>query len=215
MAESISSSSDGDSDSKKRKRSKDHKSEKKHKKEKKDKKESHEEIAKDQQISEEDYYLKSSEFKYWLRTQKKITFDTLTSSKSKKLFGNFVKLWNSKRLSQDFYTGLTLEARADASSYTQHKWGFAKNLSKQDSRVLEAAKDSVQVATNTGDEPGNTKRRREGHLKSELNATSWNAATELVREHQEREAEKLNELRKSLGLKPGQKITIAPRPSLI
>ncbi|CAM9676050.1 unnamed protein product, partial [Chrysoparadoxa australica] len=59
----------------------------------------------EEQISEEDYFKKSNEFKAWLLESKRTAFETLTSEESHAYFNKFVKYWNRGDLSSMYYTG--------------------------------------------------------------------------------------------------------------
>ena len=220
------------------KKEKKHKKDKKHKKEKQSKRgEGSGATIPDALISEDDYYLKAPELKYWLLTEKQLTFDSLTAKESRSMFRKFVKCWNEGRLDLAFYNGLPSQTLEASASYTAHKWGFAKKLSSRDAAILESTKDSVSVATHVttkapalrysagshgggtrvqiparADGPSGLKRGRDGEGSG---GGGWSASQSLaqsrLQEHQKSEKEKMEELRKTLGVKPGERIQIAPR----
>ncbi|KZT43845.1 hypothetical protein SISSUDRAFT_977870 [Sistotremastrum suecicum HHB10207 ss-3] len=97
-------------------------------------------------ISEADYFLKSTEFRAWLKDTKDKYFDELTGDKARHYFRKFVKRWNSGRLSDDLYAGLS--PMQPSSSQTAFKWAFAtKGDSKIDSQAIRAAREEVESAT--------------------------------------------------------------------
>ena len=192
-----SSDSDGAHSSKRAKKSKKEpkkESKKSHKKERKT-------IPSTLLSPEDDYFLRAREFKHWLHTRRGTPFDALTAKESRKLFEKFCRHWNEGKLDSEFYTGLPEEAKS--SSFTSHKWAFAKKLSSRDSQVLESAKDSVHVATHAGD---SKKRGRDG------GSGYQGAAASKVQEAQERERVAMEAFRRKMGLESGQRIQIAPRP---
>lgn len=165
-------------------------------------------------ITSDDYFKKTVEFNLWLRKERDITFDTLTSKESRSLFDVFVKRWNRGSLEGNYYTGLSSEARP--SSFTKHKWGFVDHLSSKDTLALESTKDSVQIATQslsskTTQEAKMSGAADSGRGSSGINVVGWSAAGDRLREHQDREREKMEEFKRSIGLQPGQRIQMAPR----
>ncbi|KAI0789510.1 hypothetical protein C8Q75DRAFT_765969 [Abortiporus biennis] len=95
-------------------------------------------------ISDSDYFLKSEEFRVWLKDEKRKYMDELSSEKSRKYFRKFVKAWNRGKLSKTLYSGVDSQP---ASSNTGYKWSFASKASKADSNALQAARDEVGAAT--------------------------------------------------------------------
>lgn len=47
------------------------------------------------EISEDDYYTKSTEFRLWLRRAKKKYFEEMTADETRRYFKKFVKAWNN------------------------------------------------------------------------------------------------------------------------
>ncbi|PCH34419.1 hypothetical protein WOLCODRAFT_135705 [Wolfiporia cocos MD-104 SS10] len=95
-------------------------------------------------ISESDYFLKSDEFRVWLKDEKGKYFDELSSDKARKYFRKFVKAWNRGKLRKSLYEGVDAPS---ASSHTAYRWSFASKASSTDSAVLQAARDEVGAAT--------------------------------------------------------------------
>ncbi|KAA1075534.1 hypothetical protein PGTUg99_023234 [Puccinia graminis f. sp. tritici] len=62
-------------------------------------------------ISKDDFFLKSLEFKVWLKNDKNKFIDQLDSHKSKKYFEKFVRYWNKGKLDGDYYNLLTVTAK--------------------------------------------------------------------------------------------------------
>ncbi|KAF8736849.1 hypothetical protein AX14_013783 [Amanita brunnescens Koide BX004] len=97
-------------------------------------------------ISESDYFLKSDEFRLWLREEKKKYFDELSGDRARSYFRKFIKAWNRGKLSKKCYQGLEPSA-IHATSNTAYKWSFADKTSRADGEALRAARQEVSVAT--------------------------------------------------------------------
>ncbi|CCM02258.1 uncharacterized protein FIBRA_04341 [Fibroporia radiculosa] len=97
-------------------------------------------------ISESDYFLKSDEFRIWLKDEKRKYFDELSSDKSRKYFRKFVKAWNRGKLPKDMYHGVDT---LSASSQTAYRWSFASKSSSADHAALQAARNEVGAATHS------------------------------------------------------------------
>ncbi|KAI0694451.1 hypothetical protein BC835DRAFT_1274554 [Cytidiella melzeri] len=96
-------------------------------------------------ISESDYFLRSDEFRVWLKDEKHKYFDELPSDKSRKYFRKFVKAWNRGKLPKTLYYGVEPQA---ASTQTGYKWSFASKATKADAEALRAARQEVSAANN-------------------------------------------------------------------
>lgn len=119
----------------KRRRSSDHKKRRTSKHKKKERK-----IPKIQNISPEDYFLKSSEFRVWLLKERKIYFNDLSSEQSRQLFKKFVSKWNNGLLNRKYYQGIQSSA-VGHESQSQYKWKFASGISDD----LKAMRSSVST----------------------------------------------------------------------
>lgn len=100
-------------------------------------------------ISESDYFLKSAEFRVWLKDAKHKYFDELSGERARKYFRKFVKEWNRGKLERTLYSGVD-PSSPTAYSHTKYKWSFASKGSKADSQALEAARAEVGAATYGG-----------------------------------------------------------------
>jgi hypothetical protein len=147
-----------------------------------------------EKLDSTDFYLKAAQFKLWLKEDRDIAFDSLAGKESRALFEKFVKRWNLGSLSSEYYS---TQPPKESVPYSQHKWGFAAKLSARDEAVLTSTKDSVLVAT---------------HSSVTSSAVPARAMSSAARDHLDSEKLKMDEFRRSMGLQPGQKITIAPRP---
>ncbi|EKM61797.1 uncharacterized protein PHACADRAFT_24938 [Phanerochaete carnosa HHB-10118-sp] len=98
-------------------------------------------------ISESDYFLRSDEFRVWLKDEKRKYLDELSSEKSRKYFRKFVKAWNRGKLPSahgSLYYGVEAQS---ASSQTGYKWSFASKTSKADIDALRATREEISAAT--------------------------------------------------------------------
>lgn len=69
-------------------------------------------------LTEEDYYEKNKEFSAWLKQEHGIFFANLSGDDARRLFLDFVRAWNSGKLSENLYSGVNSATRTD------HKWQF-------------------------------------------------------------------------------------------
>ncbi|WWD20199.1 hypothetical protein CI109_104675 [Kwoniella shandongensis] len=76
------------------------------------------------EITEEDYFLKSYEFKLWLKDERGKYLDEMSSESAHKHFRKFVRRWNDGALKPIYYKPPTTSIPAAAN--TGYKWGFAQ-----------------------------------------------------------------------------------------
>ncbi|EQC36427.1 hypothetical protein SDRG_05884 [Saprolegnia diclina VS20] len=119
------------------------KSHKKHKKHKSEKRGDHERISRD------DYFEKAREFRVWLKTDKKLYFEDLTSDDALQYFEKFVRRWNDGKLDAMYYSSIPQHV-LESIHRTKHKWGFVKNLNESERLHLASTKDTVDITTNKG-----------------------------------------------------------------
>ncbi|KAI9462406.1 hypothetical protein BJY52DRAFT_1222021 [Lactarius psammicola] len=104
-------------------------------------------------ITESDYFLKSSEFRVWLKDDKRKYFDELSGEKARKYFHKFVKEWNRGKLDKSLYAGID-PSKQSANSQTAYKWSFASKRTRAEDEALLAARAEVGAATyHISDEP--------------------------------------------------------------
>ncbi|KAI9091433.1 hypothetical protein DFS34DRAFT_324481 [Phlyctochytrium arcticum] len=94
------------------------------------------------ELTEEDYYDKSTEFQTWLRYEKKRYFEELSGDEARKYFAKFVRRWNKGKLQDRYYQGIAA-SEIPAAERSRHKWTF-KNLNTEE---LDKARDSVDSLT--------------------------------------------------------------------
>ncbi|CAG8628661.1 6072_t:CDS:2, partial [Ambispora leptoticha] len=94
------------------------------------------------QISEDDYYSKSTEFRTWLREEKQKYFDEMSSHQTRKYFRKFVRAWNKGKLDKKYYDGIR-SSQVDSAESTRYKWKI--NINQDE---LEQVKSSVDRQTN-------------------------------------------------------------------
>uniref|UniRef100_A0AAV1UWP4 Uncharacterized protein n=1 Tax=Peronospora matthiolae TaxID=2874970 RepID=A0AAV1UWP4_9STRA len=102
-------------------------------------------------ITEEDYFLRQTEFRVWLTQTKGKYVDDLSTAEAMKLFcTEFAKKWNRGQLASMFYQGLS-ESVVEQTKRTRHRWNFVSKLSDKEKFEVATAKDSVDVATKKAD----------------------------------------------------------------
>lgn len=73
-------------------------------------------ISNFKELSDADYFSKNIEFATWLKDSKDTFFSDLTSESARKLFAEFVKKWNKKKLDSKYYDGILTAPRSS------HNW---------------------------------------------------------------------------------------------
>ena len=72
------------------------------------------------ELDSSSYFERNPEFTAWLKDDRQIFFNDLSSTEARKLFEEFIKLWNSRELLARYYHGISpAEARR-----SQHTWGI-------------------------------------------------------------------------------------------
>ncbi|CAG8558273.1 11893_t:CDS:10 [Diversispora eburnea] len=97
-------------------------------------------------ITEDDYFLKSVEFRLWIREKKKKYFDELSSEQAHRYFKKFVNAWNKYKLDKKYYEGLR-SSQLTSSETTRYKWKNLK-MENRDQDQLEEVKNIVDRQTN-------------------------------------------------------------------
>ncbi|KAL3663748.1 hypothetical protein V7S43_011163 [Phytophthora oleae] len=98
-------------------------------------------------ITEEDYFLRQTEFRVWLAQTKTKYVDDLSTDEATELFTHkFARKWNRGKLAPMFYEGLP-DSVVEQTKRTRHRWGFVAKLGEKEKFELATAKDSVDVAT--------------------------------------------------------------------
>ncbi|KAL6206083.1 hypothetical protein ACLB2K_023333 [Fragaria x ananassa] len=69
-----------------------------------------------QELSGDDYFSKNNEFSTWLKEEKDVFFSDLSADSARKLFSDFVKAWNKKKLEIRYYEGIGTAPRS------AHNW---------------------------------------------------------------------------------------------
>jgi len=106
------------------------------------------------EISESDYFLKSDEFRIWLKEEKDKYMDELSSERSRRYFRKFVKAWNRGKLSKSIYQGAIEKAPT-----TGYKWNFASKTSRADSDAIRAVREESSRLGGTSSGASNSKPR--------------------------------------------------------
>ncbi|GMK59460.1 hypothetical protein CspeluHIS016_0800660 [Cutaneotrichosporon spelunceum] len=106
-----------------------------------------------ERITEEDYFLKAGEFRFWLKEERGKYLDQLSSADAHKYFRRFVRRWNDGALPRACYAAHKT-AGSLASDNTAYKWKFTAN-SRFNSVELAATRESVERATHSKLHHGN------------------------------------------------------------
>mmetsp|Transcript_15065 Transcript_15065/g.20172 ORF Transcript_15065/g.20172 Transcript_15065/m.20172 type:complete len:214 (-) Transcript_15065:392-1033(-) len=160
------SSSDSETeDKKKHRKHKDKKHKKKHKKDKKRRKQDHKEtgetaavgkanVPPSTSLSSDDYFLRNTEFRVWLHLQKK-AFDQMESKKTHSQFEKFITAWNEGSLDAMYYQdSIPMELIRASRRPTNHRWKF--NISHRDETILSSVKETVKAATQSSSSTSST-----------------------------------------------------------
>ncbi|KAI9512894.1 hypothetical protein F5148DRAFT_972902 [Russula earlei] len=102
-------------------------------------------------ITDSDYFIKSSEFRVWLKEEKRKYFDELSGDKARRYFHKFVREWNRGRLDKSLYAGVD-PSQQSAKSQTAYKWAFASKRTKAEDDTLHAARAEIAAATYGSDQ---------------------------------------------------------------
>ncbi|KAK8849574.1 hypothetical protein IAR55_004909 [Kwoniella newhampshirensis] len=103
------------------------------------------------EISEEDYFLKSYEFKLWLKDERSKYLDEMSSESAHKYFRKFVRRWNDGALEPVYYKPPTTSIPAAAN--TAYKWGFATRGDAVISTSLASIRADVDRMTHSSSKP--------------------------------------------------------------
>ncbi|SPO24229.1 uncharacterized protein UTRI_03497 [Ustilago trichophora] len=108
-------------------------------------------------LTEEDYFIRATEFKAWLSESKGKYLDEISSKDARRLFERFVRRWNEAKLPDEYYAGKvrSSSAAAGSSSQTRHRWAFTSkaSYSSKEQEQLAMIRDNVDTLTN-GDSRG-------------------------------------------------------------
>jgi hypothetical protein len=99
------------------------------------------------EITEEDYFLKSEQFRVYLHIERKTPFETLTSVEARALFKDkFVRDYNKGSLPEMYYdpNGIPADVR-DVAMKTKHNWNM--KVTKQDKDKIAVLSDDVEHMT--------------------------------------------------------------------
>ncbi|WWC65951.1 uncharacterized protein I303_108573 [Kwoniella dejecticola CBS 10117] len=103
------------------------------------------------EIDEDDYFLKSNEFKHWLKEEKGKYLHEMSSDSAHKYFRKFVRRWNDGLLTPDQYHP---PSRTKASENTGYKWSFAERGDTASN--LSSIRADVQRSTHSSTKPGSS-----------------------------------------------------------
>ncbi|KAA6399650.1 MAG: hypothetical protein EZS28_004822 [Streblomastix strix] len=120
--------------------------------------------VKKEKISKEMYYAKNKNFRVWLE-ERGLWLDRIESKKQKKMFSEFVRLWNNGSLSTGSYIGRRIRSEKDKQEeddgndgevpMTKHKWVF-RNVDKDElSRVVQEVSTETCITLNNDEQFNN------------------------------------------------------------
>jgi len=191
----------------------------------------------DVKLSDEDYYSRAKEFRAWLVVAGKPKFGDLPGPAARKLFEEFFGLWNAGGLPREYYDG-TFDADLADSGRTSFRWAFAGKMPSEDKDALLRIRDTVQAETDkeatlldamsvARAAAARKQRKREAWERHEAErqakdraeyetavktsqATVAAAAADAA-SISAKPAPTASDLMESLGIKPGQVVTMKPR----
>ncbi|SNX86396.1 uncharacterized protein MEPE_05105 [Melanopsichium pennsylvanicum] len=103
-------------------------------------------------LSNDDYYIRATEFKAWLAESKGKYLDEIPSKDARHYFYRFVRRWNDGKLPDEYYEGKVRSsaAAAGSSSQTRHRWAFTtkSTYTKAEEESLATIRDTVDTLTN-------------------------------------------------------------------
>ncbi|SPO23966.1 uncharacterized protein UTRI_03497_B [Ustilago trichophora] len=109
------------------------------------------------ELTEEDYFIRATEFKAWLSESKGKYLDEISSKDARRYFERFARRWNEGKLPDEYYAGKvrSSSAAAGSSSQTRHRWAFTSkaSYSSKEQEQLAMIRDNVDTLTN-GDSRG-------------------------------------------------------------
>lgn len=131
------------------------------------------------ELSEDDYFVRSAEFKAWLSESKGKYLDEIPSKDARRYFERFVRRWNEGKLPEEYYKGRVRSATAasGSSSQTRHRWAFTNKATytPKEQEQLATIRDNVDVMTNSearGAVEAREAERRARHGRSQGSSTN-------------------------------------------
>jgi hypothetical protein len=98
------------------------------------------------EISSEDFHRKATQFRVWLKQLHNLHLFDLPKDDAKRMFSDFVSMWNSGNLASELYTDDALVVDAPR---TAHTWSFAFSGESERDRLRTVGK-TVSALTNSG-----------------------------------------------------------------
>ncbi|KAJ2412916.1 hypothetical protein GGI10_003391 [Coemansia sp. RSA 2530] len=89
-----------------------------------------------EQISTDDYFRLNAPFRLWLRKEKHLYFDELSSDEARRRFASFVRAWNAGRLRSRYYSQDHELTHLSKDVLTRHSWNFASEPSDKPQKKL-------------------------------------------------------------------------------
>ncbi|KAJ8508632.1 hypothetical protein ONZ45_g9116 [Pleurotus djamor] len=109
-------------------------------------------------ISESDYFLKSDEFRIWLKEEKGKYFDDLSGDRARRCVSKIYSRTSRALTIEEVIFAKSLYAGVDsgavpAKSQTSYQWSFASKQSRSETEALNIARQQISAATYNKDEP--------------------------------------------------------------
>ncbi|KAJ2751471.1 hypothetical protein GGI19_004461 [Coemansia pectinata] len=111
-----------------------------------------------EQISLDDYFRLNAPFRLWLRKEKHLYFDELSSDDARRRFASFVRAWNAGRLRSRYYSQDHELTHLSKDVLTRHNWNFAKNPNEPPKK-----RESDHVVDEEQDDRDRRRRRKREH----------------------------------------------------
>lgn len=141
-----------------------------------------------QELRQDDYFMRSAEFRTWLGESKGKYLDEVSSKDARRYFDRFARRWNEGRLADEYYEGKVRSATATAgsASQTRHRWAFTSKAtySTAEQEQLAMIRDNVDTLTNGESRGAIEARDAERFARSARNAPSGNADMDPAEERQ-------------------------------
>ncbi|KAJ2509015.1 hypothetical protein GGF44_006065 [Coemansia sp. RSA 1694] len=113
-----------------------------------------------ERISNDDYFRLNAPFRLWLRKEKHLYFDELSSEEARRRFASFVRAWNAGRLRSRYYSQDHELTHLSKDVLTRHNWSFAKDTPAQDQPKKESTSGRL-VDSDQDDRDRRHRRKRE------------------------------------------------------
>ncbi|EGG00606.1 uncharacterized protein MELLADRAFT_67644 [Melampsora larici-populina 98AG31] len=91
---------------------------------------------------QDDFYLKSAEFRLWLKEEKNKYIDQIDTDKARTYFAKFARHWNRGKLDSIYYE-LPIHLRASTTASSSHTWSFQERSTLEREKAQNARHEAV------------------------------------------------------------------------